>query len=98
MIAKQPCVYILASRKDGILYTGVTSDIVQRVYQHKHKITQEFSKKYNVNLLVYYEQHETMEMAITAEKKIKKWNRQWKIDLLEKDNPEWRDLYDDIVR
>ena len=94
---KYPCVYILASEKNGTLYTGVTSDIVQRIYQHKHKLVEGFTKKYDVNLLVYYEQHAVMETAIIKENQIKKWNRQWKMNLIERDNPDWLDLYDSLV-
>ena len=94
---KQPCVYILASERNGTLYTGVTSDIVQRIYQHKHKLVEGFTKKYDVNLLVYYEQHAVMETAIIKEKQMKKWNRQWKMNLIERDNPDWLDLYDSLV-
>ena len=94
---KYPCVYIIASEKNGTLYTGVTSDIVQRIYQHKHKLVEGFTKKYDVNLLVYYEQHAVMETAIIKENQIKKWNRQWKMNLIERDNPDWLDLYDSLV-
>lgn len=97
MYKKQPFVYILASRKNGTLYTGVTSNLIQRVYQHKNNLVKGFSKKYGVHMLVYYESHDTMEAAITREKQIKKWKRQWKIALIEKDNQEWRDLYDELV-
>jgi len=97
MYKRQPFVYILASRKNGTLYTGVTSNLIQRVYQHKNNLIKGFSKKYGVHVLVYYESHDTMEVAITREKQIKKWKRQWKIALIEKDNQEWRDLYDDLV-
>ncbi|MBK8989165.1 MAG: GIY-YIG nuclease family protein [Chloroflexi bacterium] len=94
---KRPCVYILASQRNGTLYTGVTSDLVKRVWQHKNEVHEGFTKKYNVHMLVYFEAHETMPAAITREKQIKKWNRQWKINLIEKENPQWRDLWDDIT-
>ncbi len=94
---KQPCVYILASKPNGTLYTGVTSDLVKRIWQHKNKIHQGFTTKYNVHTLVYYEPHQTMPTAITREKQIKKWNRQWKINLIQKQNPHWRDLWEDIT-
>ncbi len=94
---KQPCVYILSSRKNGTLYTGVTSNLIQRVYQHKSDLVEGFSKKYGVHTLVYYELHESLETAITREKQIKKWKRQWKIELIEKSNPEWADLYEELV-
>ncbi len=92
----QPAVYILASRKEGTLYVGVTSNLVKRIYEHKHNVVESFTKEYSVHDLVYYELHESMEEAIKKEKKLKKWNRQWKIDLIEKDNTEWKDLYPDI--
>jgi len=92
-MTKQPYVYILASKKDGILYIGVTSNLIQRIWQHKNNEVEGFTKKYNVHTLVYYEQHETMESAITREKQMKKWKRDWKIQLIEKDNPQWEDLW-----
>ena len=94
----QPVVYILASRKDGTLYAGVTSNSIKRIHEHKHNVVEGFTKEYAVHNLVYYELHESMEEAIKKEKKLKKWNRQWKIDLIEKDNPEWKDLYLDILQ
>ena len=94
----QPAVYILASKKEGTLYIGVTSDLVKRIYEHKNNVVEGFTKEYAVHDLVYYELHESMEEAIKKEKKLKKWNRQWKIDLIEKDNPEWKDLYLDILQ
>ena len=94
---KQPCVYILASERNGTLYTGVTSDLVQRVYQHKNNLVEGFTQKYGVHTLVYYEIHENMETAITREKHIKNWKRQWKIELIEKANKTWRDLYNDLI-
>ncbi|MCB0032361.1 MAG: GIY-YIG nuclease family protein [Anaerolineales bacterium] len=94
---KEPCVYILASKKNGTLYTGVTSDLVQRVWEHKNDLAEGFTKKYHVHTLVYFEFHDTMLEAITREKQVKKWRRQWKIDLIEEANPQWRDLWDDIV-
>ena len=89
---KQPCVYILASKPFGTLYTGVTSDISQRIQQHKEADAGGFVKKYNVKTLVWYELHPTMESAITREKAIKEWKRAWKINLINKDNPHWLDL------
>ena len=94
---KQPCVYILASRKNGTLYAGVTSDLVQRVWQHKNDLAAGFTRKYGVHILVWFEQHETMESAIMREKAIKEWQRVWKLSLIEALNPQWRDLYADIV-
>ncbi|MCF6318383.1 MAG: GIY-YIG nuclease family protein [Proteobacteria bacterium] len=94
---KQPCVYILGSKKNGTLYIGVTSDLVKRIWQHKNKQVRGFSEKYDVNNLVYFEQYEDMISAITREKQIKKWNRQWKINLIEKGNPDWNDLWPEIL-
>ncbi|MCB0192564.1 MAG: GIY-YIG nuclease family protein [Anaerolineae bacterium] len=94
---KQPTVYILASKRNGTLYIGVTSNLVKRIWEHKNDVQGGFTKKYQVHRLVYFEQHPTMEAAITREKRRKKWNRQWKINLIEKNNPQWRDLWDDIV-
>jgi putative endonuclease len=96
-MAKQFYVYILASKPNGTLYTGVTSNLIQRVWQHKHDVIQGFTRKYNVKTLVYYEVHENAESAITREKKIKRWRRAWKLGLIENRNPEWRDLYEDIL-
>jgi putative endonuclease len=93
---KQPCVYILASKKNGTLYIGVTSNLVQRVWQHKNSQVPGFTEKYNVHMLVYYEQHENMMSAITREKQIKKWNRAWKIGMIERANPQWEDLWTQI--
>lgn len=92
-----PCVYILARKPRGTLYIGVTSDPVQRVWQHKNDMAEGFTKRYGVHRLVWYEVHECMESAIGREKALKKWNRAWKIDLIEKTNPTWADLYDDII-
>ena len=94
---KQPCVYVLASRRNGTLYIGVTSDLVQRIWQHKHELVKGFTQKYRVHTLVWYEIHATMESAIGREKAIKEWQRAWKIELIETLNPEWRDLYEEIV-
>jgi len=90
-------VYILASKRNGTLYIGVTSDLVRRVWQHKNNVVEGFTRKYDVDKLVYYELHASAETALTREKQIKKWNRAWKIRLLEGLNPDWRDLYDDLV-
>ena len=94
---KRPCVYIVASKPNGTLYTGVTSDLVKRVYEHKDGLADGFTKKYDVHRLVYFEMHEDMNAAIAREKQIKKWDRAWKLELIEKGNPAWKDLYDDIV-
>ena len=94
---KQPCIYILASSRRGTLYIGVTSDLVKRVYEHKQDLVEGFTKRYRVHMLVYYEFFEDMSGAIAREKQLKKWHRAWKIELIERMNPEWRDLYADIV-
>ena len=93
----QAYVYILASQKNGTLYAGVTSDLVKRVWQHKNNVVEGFSKKYHVHLLVWYEVHNEIETAINREKQIKEWKRLWKLELIEKTNPTWRDLYIEIV-
>ncbi|EIL99370.1 GIY-YIG nuclease family protein [Rhodanobacter thiooxydans] len=93
----QPAVYILASQRNGTLYIGVTSNLVQRVWQHREGVVEGFTEKHNVKMLVWYEQHATMESAITREKSLKKWNRVWKLRLIEAANPEWRDLWAEIV-
>ena len=87
-------VYILASKRNGTLYIGVTSNLVQRIWQHKHDVMGGFSQRYGVKTLVYYETHDTAESAIAREKQIKKWRRDWKLELIEKSNPEWNDLWD----
>ncbi len=92
MEEKQYYVYLLASKKYGTLYTGVTSNLAQRIDQHKEGLVQGFTKKYNVHQLVYYEVHFDVYAAITREKQIKKWYRQWKINLIEQDNPQWLNL------
>ena len=93
----QPPVYILASGERKTLYTGVTSDLVQRVWQHRQDLVEGFTRRYHVHTLVWYELHDTMNSAITREKAIKSWKRVWKLELVESTNPEWRDLYPDIV-
>ena len=93
----QAYVYILASQKNGTLYAGVTSDLVKRIWQHKNNVVEGFSKKYHVHLLVWYEVHNEIETAINREKKIKEWKRLWKLELIEKTNLTWRDLYIEIV-
>jgi putative endonuclease len=95
-VDKQFYVYILASKRNGTLYTGVTSNILQRIWQHKHKMVEGFTKKYDVKTLVYYEVHDSAESAITREKQIKKWRRAWKLRLIEEKNPQWKDLYGSI--
>jgi putative endonuclease len=90
-------VYILASRRNGTLYVGVTSELAQRVWQHKEGLAEGFTKRYGPKVLVWYEQHETAESAITREKQIKKWYRAWKTELIEARNPYWNDLYREIA-
>jgi putative endonuclease len=91
-------VYLLASRKQGTLYIGVTNDLVRRIYQHKEKLLPGFTSRYDVRRLVWFEAYDDPINAIEREKEIKKWRRSWKIDLIAKENPEWKDLYPDITR
>ena len=86
-------IYILANKRNGTLYIGVTSNLVKRVYEHKNNIVDGFTKKYSIHKLVYYEITDDIESAIRREKQLKKWNRKWKMNLIEKNNPEWKDLY-----
>jgi putative endonuclease len=88
----QPCVYILSSEKHGTLYTGVTSNLIQRVHQHREKTFSGFATKHGIARLVWFEMHVTMESAIQREKRVKKWNRDWKIRVIEAVNPDWLDL------
>jgi putative endonuclease len=94
---KQFCVYILASKRNGTLYIGVTSELAARVWQHKSKAVEGFTAKYDVDRLVYYEAHGSAEAAIVREKQLKKWRRSWKLELIESLNPEWRDLYEELL-
>ncbi|MFQ5779372.1 MAG: GIY-YIG nuclease family protein [Nitrospiria bacterium] len=96
-MSKRPAVYILASKRNGILYIGVTSDLPKRAWEHKNDLVEGFTKRYRVHRLVYYELHENMQSAITREKQIKKWSRAWKLELIEKQNPDWRDLWEGIL-
>ena len=89
-------VYITANKKHGTPYIGVTNDLQKRVYEHKQKMVKGFSKRYNISRLVYYEKTTDIHSAISREKQLKKWNRAWKIRLIEKNNPEWLDLYEDL--
>jgi putative endonuclease len=91
-------VYILASAKHGTPYIGVTNDLVRRIYQHKNKTIKGFTSQYGVHLLVWYEGYDNPTAAIEREKELKKWRREWKINLIERDNPNWNDLYPDIIR
>lgn len=93
-----PTVYIMSNHKCGTLYIGVTSQLIQRVWQHKKGITEGFTKKYETKNLVYYEQHESMETAILREKQLKKWRRQWKLNLIFEHNPDWKDLWENITK
>jgi putative endonuclease len=95
---KRPCVYILASRRNGTLYVGVTNDIARRVWEHRTETAEGFTKRYAVHRLVYVEFHDAMPDAILREKQIKKWQRAWKLELIERDNSDWRDLYEDVLR
>ena len=94
---KQPCVYILASERNGTLYVGVTSNLVKRVWEHKSDLVGGFTKRYGVHTLVWYEGHETMASAIARERAIKEWRRAWKLELVEERNPAWRDLYEELA-
>ena len=97
LMNKQPAVYILASKRNGTLYIGVTSDLVKRIWEHRENMVEGFTKRYNVHILVWYELHESMESAITREKRLKNWKRNWKLELIENSNPKWMDLYHTIV-
>ena len=90
-------VYILASKRNGTLYIGVTSNLIKRIYEHKNNLIEGFTKKYNIHNLVYYEITEDVNSAITREKQLKIWKRNWKIELIEKNNPGWKDLYFDLI-
>jgi putative endonuclease len=87
----------MASQRNGTLYTGVSSSLIQRIWQHKQELMESFTMKYNVKKLVYFEVHDTAESAITREKQIKKWRRAWKLELIEASNPDWKDLYDLVI-
>jgi len=91
-------VYILASKRNGTLYIGITNDLIKRIYEHKQNIIDGFTKQYNIHSLVYYEITNSIEEAIKREKQLKKWERNWKLSLIEKNNPEWKDLYDDLTK
>ncbi|MFC1883771.1 GIY-YIG nuclease family protein [Thermodesulfobacteriota bacterium] len=96
-MSKNYYIYILASNRNGTLYIGLTSDLIKRVWQHKKKFIDGFTKKYNVDKLVYFEEFSDPENAIKREKRLKKYKRQWKINLIEKANPQWKDLYSTLV-
>lgn len=93
---KQYYVYIMASKKNGTLYIGMTNDLTRRVWQHKNNVHEGFTKRYSVHSLVYFELTTDVQAAIAREKQLKKWNRQWKIDLIEEGNPDWVDLYETL--
>jgi putative endonuclease len=94
---KQPTVYILASKQNGTLYIGVTSNLLKRAWEHKNDLVEGFTKRYGVHRLVYYELYDDMVSAIKREKQMKKWNRTWKLELIERQNSRWRDLWEEIV-
>ncbi|MBU0612401.1 GIY-YIG nuclease family protein [Patescibacteria group bacterium] len=94
---KKYYVYILASKKNGTLYIGVTNNILRRIHEHKNNVIGGFTRKYKVHRLAYFEETENIESALQREKQMKKWNRKWKIELIEKDNPNWKDIYGEIV-
>jgi len=94
---KEPCVYILSNHRRGTLYIGVTSNLIKRVWEHKQGLVDGFTKKYQIHTLVYFEMADDMPTAIAREKQLKKWRRMWKIELIEKQNNEWRDLYADLI-
>lgn len=94
---RKPCTYLLASKRNGTLYTGVTSNLLKRVWEHKNNAVEGFTKKYAVHTLVWYEAHETMKSAIQREKSIKIWKRSWKVRMIEEMNPDWKDLYPSLL-
>ena len=96
-MASQPVIYILSNKKNGTLYVGVTTNLIQRIWQHKNKISVGFSGKYELDKLVYYELHEDIKNAILREKQIKKWRREWKLNLINQQNPHWVDLWDQVL-
>ena len=95
-LSEQYYVYILTNKRNGTLYTGVTSELVKRISEHRMGITDGFTKKYDVKMLVYYEAHNDVNEAIRREKRLKKWDRKWKLELIEKENPDWKDLYEAV--
>jgi putative endonuclease len=97
IVNKQPAVYILANKRNGTLYIGVTSNLVKRVWEHKNDVIEGFTRRYNIHLLVWYELYNDMESAIMREKRIKEWKRKWKLELIESSNPKWKDLYSKII-
>ena len=97
VVMKEYYVYILASRKNGTLYVGMTKDVMKRVVRHKGRQANEFTAKYDILKLVYYEKHKSLEEAVKREKQLKKWRRQWKMALIEKHNSEWQDLFGEVI-
>ena len=97
MFDKTYCVYILSSQKNGTLYVGVTNNLIKRIWEHKNKKVKGFTEKYGVDRLVYYEQTNDVRIALQREKTLKRWKRDWKLELIEKENPEWMDLYEKIT-
>ena len=97
MAEKRPCVYILASRRNGTLYVGVTADLTRRIWEHRTGAVSSFTRHYAVHTLVFAEFHETLESAIQREKRIKKWRREWKLELIERANPQWHDIYNELA-
>jgi putative endonuclease len=95
---RHAAVYILTSRRDGPLYIGVTSNLLARVWQHRNDLIEGFTRRYRLHRLIYFEVHDSMYAAISREKQLKEWRRGWKLELIEKSNPEWRDLWDEISR
>ncbi|MCX6723645.1 MAG: GIY-YIG nuclease family protein [Candidatus Staskawiczbacteria bacterium] len=93
MNSKNYYIYIMASERNGTLYVGFTSDLKRRIFEHKNNLVDGFTKKYNVHNLVYYKETSDVKSAIGREKQLKKWNRKWKLELIEKENPNWKDLY-----
>ena len=96
-MSKQPCVYIQASDRNGTLYVGVTSDLIKRIWEHKNDSVPGFTKRYGVHDLVWYELHDSMESALAREKAVKEWKRPWKLELIEQENPGWKDLYPELL-
>ena len=92
-----PCVYILASKRNGTLYVGATSNLVRRVWEHKNNVVEGFTKRYSVHNLVWYEAHPTLNSAYWRERAIKEWQREWKVQLIEEANPDWLNLYESIL-
>ena len=95
---KQPAVYILASRRNGTLYIGVTSDLIKRIWHHRNILVEGFTSRYAVHQLVYFEFHDDMEHAIAREKRLKEWKRAWKLRIIEEQNPQWLDLWNQIIQ